>query len=54
MTQPYRLTWSAANDLRGIVRYTVEQWGEARCRAYVAQIEHERMDLMVRLKGRLQ
>lgn len=102
MTQPYRLTKGAANDLRGIVRYTVEQWGEAQCRAYVAQIEeaacalaqgrgvfktlddlhpglrmklaghhhlfclpqpgspalilailHERMDLMMRLKGRL-
>jgi plasmid stabilization system protein ParE len=39
MTRPYVLTRSAAADLRGIVRYTVKQWGEARCRAYIAQIE---------------
>jgi plasmid stabilization system protein ParE len=39
MTRPYVLTRSAAADLRGIVRYTLEQWGEAQCRTYVAQIE---------------
>jgi plasmid stabilization system protein ParE len=39
MTRPYVLTRSAAADLRSIVRYTVEQWGEARCRTYVARIE---------------
>jgi len=39
VTVPYRLTRSAAADLRGIVRYTVEHWGEAQCRTYVTQIE---------------
>lgn len=39
MTHPYRLTRSAAADLRGIVRYTVQKWGQAQCRVYVAQIE---------------
>lgn len=39
MTLPYRLTQGAAADLRGIVRHTVEQWGEARCRTYIAHIE---------------
>lgn len=39
MTRPYRLTQGAAADLRDIVSYTVEQWGEARCRAYIARIE---------------
>lgn len=36
---PYRLTKGAAADLRGIVRYTVEQWGKDQCRTYVAEIE---------------
>jgi toxin ParE1/3/4 len=39
MTLPYILTRSAAADLRNIVRYSVQTWGEAQCRAYVAQIE---------------
>ena len=39
MTPPYRLTKGAAADLRGIVRYTVEQWGKEQCRTYVTQIE---------------
>jgi plasmid stabilization system protein ParE len=39
MTRPYVLTRSAAADLRGIVRHTMEQWGEAQCRTYVARIE---------------
>jgi plasmid stabilization system protein ParE len=39
MTRPYVLTRSAAADLRSIIRYTLEQWGEAQCRAYVARIE---------------
>jgi plasmid stabilization system protein ParE len=39
MTRPYALTRSAAADLRGIVRYTLEQWGERECRTYIAQIE---------------
>lgn len=39
MTRAYRLTRSAAADLRGIVRYTLQKWGQAQCRAYVTQIE---------------
>jgi len=39
MTPPYRLTKGAAADLRGIVRYTLEQWSKEQCRTYVAQIE---------------
>jgi plasmid stabilization system protein ParE len=39
MKRPYVLTCSAASDLRSIVRYTREAWGEAQCRSYVAQIE---------------
>lgn len=39
MTRPYRLTRSAATDLRGIVRYTLQIWGQTRCRDYIAQIE---------------
>jgi len=39
MTRPYVLTRGAAADLRGIVRYTVEQWGEVQCKAYIAQLE---------------
>ncbi|MCK9510769.1 MAG: type II toxin-antitoxin system RelE/ParE family toxin [Pigmentiphaga sp.] len=39
MTRPYVLTRGAAADLRGIVRYTIEQWGEAQCKIYIAQLE---------------
>lgn len=102
MTRAYVLSGGAAADLREIVRYTVENWGEDQCRSYVAALEqtaealakghcvfkdmqallpglrvaksgkhyifcvpqpgrpalvlailHERMDLVARLKGRL-
>ncbi|MDO3378858.1 type II toxin-antitoxin system RelE/ParE family toxin [Geoalkalibacter halelectricus] len=39
MTRPYVLTRSAAADLRNIVRYTVEHWGHAQCRSYIADLE---------------
>lgn len=39
MTRPYLLTRGAATDLRHIVRYTVQTWGEAQCRTYIEQIE---------------
>jgi plasmid stabilization system protein ParE len=39
MTRPYVLTRGAASDLRGIVRYTAEKWGEAQSLAYVAELE---------------
>jgi plasmid stabilization system protein ParE len=39
VTPPYRLTRSAAADLRNIVRRTDEEWGAAQRQAYVAQLE---------------
>ena len=103
MRRSYVVSKGAAADLRDITRYTVTNWGEARCRADIAEIEkaaeavaqgvgvykdmsfllrglrmascgkhfifcmpqagrpsvilailHERMDLMARLKNRLQ
>lgn len=103
MKRSYVVSKGAAADLRDITRYTVTNWGEAQCRADVAEIEkaaeavaqgvgvfkdmsfllpglrmafcgkhfifcmpkagqpsvilailHERMDLMARLKNRLQ
>lgn len=39
MTRPYVLTKGAAADIREITRYTVEKWGDQRCRAYIDQIE---------------
>lgn len=102
MSRNYVLTDAAEADLRGIIRYTRDQWGEAQLRRYMARLEegiirlassrqpfkdmrslhpalrmarceqhyifclprenapalivailHERMDLMVRLAGRL-
>jgi plasmid stabilization system protein ParE len=35
----YVVSKGAAADLRDITRYTVTNWGEAQCRAYVAEIE---------------
>ncbi len=39
MSQPYVLTRGAEDDLRSIVRYTVRQWGQRQCRAYIAELE---------------
>lgn len=39
MTRAYVLTRGAAADLREITRYTVATWGEAQCRAYIADLE---------------
>lgn len=35
----YVLTKSAEADLRGVIRYTRSQWGEAQVRRYVASLE---------------
>ncbi len=35
----YVLTATAESDLRGIVRYTRKQWGEAQVRRYIAVLE---------------
>ena len=39
MTHSYVVSRSAVADLREITRYTVKQWGEDKCRAYVAELE---------------
>lgn len=39
MSASYVLTLAAEADLRGIVRYTRKQWGEAQARTYVAKLE---------------
>ena len=39
MTRGYVLTASAEADVRGIVRYTRERWGDAQVRSYVAKLE---------------
>jgi toxin ParE1/3/4 len=103
VARDYLLAKGAADDLRNIIRYTNERWGETRCLTYVRQLEdaaaavargegifkdlsvfhpglrmvrcgrhcifclprpgalpvilailHERMDIMVRLKSRLE
>ncbi len=35
----YVLTAAAEDDVRGIVRYTREQWGDAQVRKYIAKLE---------------
>lgn len=45
MTKLYVLAQGAAADIREITRYTAEKWGEARCRAYIAQIEKAANDV---------
>ena len=39
MSRAYVLTKGAAADLREITQHTVAQWGQAQCRAYVAELE---------------
>ncbi|HEX7348324.1 MAG TPA: type II toxin-antitoxin system RelE/ParE family toxin [Rhodanobacteraceae bacterium] len=40
MTTPgYILTDAAEADLRGIIRYTRKQWGDAQARTYIAKLE---------------
>ena len=39
MTVPYRLTAAAEADLRGVVRYTRGQWGDAQVRLYMGKLE---------------
>lgn len=45
MTRPYVLSPGAAADLREIARYTVANWGQARCRSYVADLERAALAL---------
>lgn len=35
----YVVAKGAAADLKEITRYTAQQWGEAQCRVYIAQLE---------------
>ena len=39
MTRNYVLTDEAANDLRGIIRYTQRTWGAAQARRYALSLE---------------
>lgn len=39
MSAAYVLTAEAEADLRGIVRYTREQWGDAQVRRYITRLE---------------
>jgi toxin ParE1/3/4 len=39
VNRPYVLSKGAAADLREITRYSLAQWGEAQCRAYVGELE---------------
>jgi plasmid stabilization system protein ParE len=39
VARDYVLAKGAAEDLRNIIRYTNERWGEAQCLAYVRQLE---------------
>ena len=39
MTRGYTLTAAAETDLRGIIRYTRKQWGDAQARRYITKLE---------------
>jgi toxin ParE1/3/4 len=39
VTRSYVVSRAAAADLREITNYTVKQWGEDKCRAYIAELE---------------
>lgn len=47
MSRAYVLTDDAAEDIRGIIRYTRKTWGAVQARRYVASLE----DGIVRLAG---
>jgi toxin ParE1/3/4 len=38
MTQPYRLTPKAQNDLRSISQYTKKQWGKRQSKIYISKL----------------
>jgi plasmid stabilization system protein ParE len=40
LTDNYILTSAAEADLRQIVRYTRQQWGDAQVRAYIGKLEN--------------
>jgi plasmid stabilization system protein ParE len=39
LTKRYVLTEAAEADLRGVIRYTMQRWGEQQVRRYVADLE---------------
>jgi plasmid stabilization system protein ParE len=39
VTRSYVVSHAAAADLRDITRYTVKEWGEDKCRTYIAELE---------------
>jgi len=48
---PYELTPQSEEDLKGIARYTLKQWGKKP--PVIIAVLHERMDMLVRLINRL-
>jgi len=40
LSSSYVLTLAAESDLRGITRYTQNQWGDAQTRRYLAELKH--------------
>jgi toxin ParE1/3/4 len=40
VSRSYVVSKGAAADIREITKYTVEQWGQAQCRAYIAELEN--------------
>lgn len=44
----YRLTDAAEADLRGIIRYTRKQWGDAQVRRYITALERGMAHLAAR------
>jgi plasmid stabilization system protein ParE len=39
LTKRYVLTEAAEADLRGVIRYTMQRWGEPQVRRYIAELE---------------
>jgi toxin ParE1/3/4 len=39
LSEGYRLTDAAEADLRGIIRYSREAWGDAQARRYIGELE---------------
>lgn len=51
MTPAYVLSDDAEEDLRGVIRYTLEQWGDDQVRSYFAKLETGIAQLVVGRKA---
>ncbi len=45
MKRNYILTKGAENDLRDIIKYSLENWGEAKSRKYISELEAKTIEL---------